>query len=75
MESSNSKTVYGNYAVYDTCLDSHTCKHIVENIETGKTKIMLGSNICKILSEARIYVPHFDKHISDTDKYYIWKTT
>lgn len=41
MESFDGKTVYGKYAVYDNCLDSHNCKHIVENIETGKIKLMM----------------------------------
>lgn len=61
METFTSKTVYGNFAVYDTCLDSNTCKHMVENIETGKTTIMFGTAIHKILSEAGISVPHFDE--------------
>lgn len=65
MDTIDNKTVYGKYAVYNNCLDSYNCKHLVENIETGKLKIMLGRDICKILLVAGIVVPHFDKTMRD----------
>jgi hypothetical protein len=74
MESFENKTVYGNFAVYNTCLEPNKCKHIVENIKTGEKKTMLGISIYKILIEAGISVPHFvEQHAGDREIIYLKK--
>ncbi len=52
------------FEISSFCMESYPCKHYVENTETGKTTIMDGIAICKLLTDAGLSRPHFNEYNS-----------
>ena len=56
----NAHTQYGPYLIKNICLQTLPCQHYVTDTRTGKTTLMLATDVLRLLDAEKITAPHFE---------------